>query len=106
VASIYDEGGDLKKAMFHYKEAAMAGHEMAQLNLGCIEFEFGNKEQAAKHWKIAASAGHYKAMHNLRLLFDQGVVCRESIDSTLISYNNSCADMRSKAREAFISEMI
>jgi len=26
----------------------------------------------------------------------------ESIDSTLMAYNNTCADMRSEARDAFI----
>jgi hypothetical protein len=34
--------------------------------------------------------------------FDQGCVSRESIDSTLAAYNNSCAEFRSEARDAFI----
>jgi hypothetical protein len=55
-----------------------------------------------KHWTIAASAGHYIAMHELRELFDQGVVSRESIESTLAAYNSSCAEMRSEARDAAI----
>jgi hypothetical protein len=41
-------------------------------------------------------------MNQLRTFFEEGFVSRESIDSTLISYNNSCAEMRSEARNAYI----
>jgi tetratricopeptide (TPR) repeat protein len=101
---IYREGGDLKKAKFHCEAAAMAGNEAARYNLGCMEYHHsgGNVERAVKHWAIAASAGHYDAMHNLLGAFKQGVFSRESIDSTLIAYNNSCAEMRSEARDAYI----
>jgi TPR repeat protein len=105
LGTFYRKGGYLKKAKFHWEAAALAGDEAARYNRGMDEYNSGNIEQAIKHWKIAASAGYYKAMHNLRILFDQGVVCRESIDSTLISYNNSCTEMRSKARDAFISNL-
>jgi hypothetical protein len=55
-----------------------------------------------KHWTIAASAGHYKAMHHLRIGFEEGAISRESIDLTLAAYNNSCAELRSEARDAYI----
>jgi hypothetical protein len=41
-------------------------------------------------------------MHELKTLFEQGYVSRESIDSTLTAYNNSCAEMRSEARDTTI----
>jgi hypothetical protein len=59
-------------------------------------------EQAVKHWTIAASAGDYTAMQTLRTSFEKGHVSRELIDSTLAAYNNSCAEMRSEARDAYI----
>ncbi len=59
-------------------------------------------ERAVKHWMISASAGHYDAMDNLLIAFNQGLVSRNDIDSTLTAYNNSCAEMRSEARDAFI----
>jgi hypothetical protein len=59
-------------------------------------------ERALKHWTIAASAGYFGAMQHLRLYFEQGHVSRESMDSTLAAYNNSCAEMRSEARDACI----
>jgi TPR repeat protein len=99
---IYDEGGNLKKAKFHFEAAAMAGDEVARYNLGCMEAESRNMDRAVKHLKIAASAGHYNAMHELRLSFEGGVVSRESIESTLAAYNSSCAEMRSEARDAAI----
>ena len=71
-----------------------------------MESQSGNMERCVKHWTIAASAGHYIAMHELRELFDQGVVSRESIESTLTAYNSSCAEMRSEARDAFIQYKI
>ena len=98
----YDQRGDLKKAKFHYEAAAMAGHEVARHNLGCMEYESGNMGRAVKHSMIAASAGNDAAMHILLVDFEQGLVSRDAIDSALTAYNNSCAEMRSEARDAFI----
>ena len=55
-----------------------------------------------KHWTIAASAGSYFALRELIICFQEGSVTRESIDSTLASYNSSCAEMRSEARDSSI----
>ena len=102
LGSIYCEGGNLKKAKFHYQAAAMAGHEIARYNLGLMEANSGNMERAIKHWAISAAAGDYDAIHKLRIAFENGHVSREAIDSTLAAYNNSCAEMRSEARDAYI----
>jgi TPR repeat protein len=103
LADIYYEGGDLKKAKFHYEAAAMAGHEQARSNLGSMEIKSGKFEQGLNHLTIAASAGCYSAMHCLiASFFEAGVLSRESIDSTLTAYNNSCVEMRSEARDACI----
>jgi TPR repeat protein len=80
LGNIYHEGGELKKAKFHYETAAMAGQKGARLILGAMEGSSGSKERAIQHLTIAASSGHYMAMHKLRLLFEMG---RELIDSTL-----------------------
>jgi TPR repeat protein len=108
LGNIYHEGGDMKKAKFHYEAAAMIGHEVARCNLGSMESKSGNMERAVKHWTIAASAGHYIAMGNLRICFENGHghVSRESINSTLTAYNNSCAEFRSEARDACIRAML
>ena len=102
LACFFNEGGNVKKAKFHYEGAAMAGHDGARNNIGLIEDNSGNIERAVKHWIIAASAGNYTSMHNLLVSFNEGAASRESIDSTLAAYNNSCAEMRSKARDDYI----
>jgi TPR repeat protein len=104
LANIYHEGGNLKKAKFHFEAAAMAGHDEARYNLGVMEKKSGNMDGAVKHWTIAASAGHYNAMHNLLVGFERGIVSRVSIDSTLAAYNSSCAEFRSEARDACIRD--
>jgi TPR repeat protein len=98
----YDEGGDLKKAKFHYEAAAIAGDEVARNNLGTMEEESGNVERAVKHWIIAASAGSFRSMNVLLGAFNHGFVSPNAMDSTLTAYNKSCAEMRSEARDAFI----
>jgi hypothetical protein len=45
-------------------------------------------------------------MQALRESFESGLVSRDSIDSTLTAYNNSCAEMRSEARDANIRRII
>jgi len=80
----------------------MAGNEDARCNLGAMEAQSGNMERAVKHWMIAASAGDYKAMHNLLIAFNHGSISRSAIDSTLTAYNDSCAEMRSDARDTAI----
>jgi TPR repeat protein len=71
LAIVHHEGGNMKKAKFHFEAAAMAGHEGARCNLGVMEYNSGNIERAVKHWAIAASAGEYDAMHDLRICFEK-----------------------------------
>jgi TPR repeat protein len=102
LADLFYLGGDMKKAKFHFEAGAMAGNEVMRNNLGIMEYKSGNMEQAMRHWKIAASAGFFPAMYHLITFFKQGVVSRDSINSTVIAYNNSCAEMRSESRNAAI----
>jgi hypothetical protein len=102
LGNTYHAGGDMKKAKLHYETAAMAGHEGARSNLGSIECNSGNMNRAVRHWIIAASAGHHIAMHILREIFEERIVSRDVIVSTLTAYINSCAEMRSEARDAYI----
>jgi TPR repeat protein len=106
LGAYYDDGGDLKKAKFHYEAAAMAGNEAARCNLGTMEAHSGDRERAVKHWMIAASAGDYTAMDTLIILLEAGHVSRDAIAPILTAYNNSCAEMRSEARDAYINMCI
>jgi tetratricopeptide (TPR) repeat protein len=99
---LYHEGGNLKKARFHFEAAAMLGDELARNNLGSVEFESGNMERAVTHWTIGASGGDYLALNKWKICFGKDYVSRVSIDSTLAAYISSCAEMRSEARDAYI----
>ena len=101
-ASYYQGKGvqkDVKKAIHHEELAAMAGHESARYNLGVGEYNSGNFERAIKHWTISASAGHGESMASIQELFERGHVNSDLYELTLKAYNDSCAEMRSKARE-------
>jgi hypothetical protein len=48
-------------------------------------------------------------MNALRSCFENDIdidIDRESLDSTLTSYNNSCGEMTSEARDAFICSFL
>jgi TPR repeat protein len=106
----YREGGDLKKAKFHFEAAAMAGDEASRYNLGCLEAQSGNIVRALKHWMIAVSSGDYEALHALlmvrKVALKKGYASKDEIDSTLEAYNNTCAEMQSEARDAYIRSFI
>jgi TPR repeat protein len=102
LGDLYHDEKNLKKAKFHFEAAAMAGHKGARFDLGSLEFNDGNKDRAIKHWIVAASVGHYQATRHLKICFEKGRVSRESIDSTLAAYNNSCTEMRSEDRDTYI----
>jgi enhanced entry protein LpnE len=106
LGNVYHKGANMKKAKFHFEAAAMAGHEVSRNILGNMEYDSGNVERAIKHWTIGASAGNYMAMHHLITCFKKGFVGRESIDSVLAAYKASCAEMKSKARDAYIQYKI
>jgi TPR repeat protein len=101
----YFHGGNMKKAKFHYETAAMAGHEEARSNLGLMEAQSGNMERAVKHWAIASSAGNHQAMNNLLKALKRDLVPQDEIESALTAYNNSCVEMRSEARDAYIASI-
>ena len=102
LGDIYRQRGDIKKAKFHLEAAAMAGNEVARNILGTMDANSGNMERAIKHWTIAASSGCFCSMYHLITFFQKDFVTREAIDSILRAYNNSCAEMRSKARDNYI----
>ena len=101
LGNIYHDGGDqMKKAKFHFEAAAMAGHNGGKKQPWSHgESQSGNMELAAKHWKIVASAWALYGHASIDSILQKGDVSRESIDSTLIAFNNSCVEMRSEARD-------
>jgi tetratricopeptide (TPR) repeat protein len=106
LGNTYEEEGDSKKAKFYFEAAAIAGHEGARNMLGFMDLKSRNMKQAVKHWIIAALSGDCHAMDNLLLAFRKGYASKDEIDSTLEAYNNTCAEMQSEARDAYIRSFI
>lgn len=66
-----------------------------------MSLEIWNELFSIKPRTITASAGSFQAMHALITVFEEGKVSKESIDSTLEAYNNSCVEIRIEARDAY-----
>jgi TPR repeat protein len=103
IGGVYYQGvgieKDVKKAIHHLELAAMAGHEAARYDLGVREHNSGNMERAIKHWTISASAGCRDSMTAIQREFERGRLQIGLYEMTMKAYNDSCAEMRSKARE-------
>lgn len=63
----YEEvgGKDMKKAKYHWEQAAMGGHASSRHNLGAMERNAGNTERSIKHFKIAAEDGYEDSMNQI-----------------------------------------
>ena len=90
---------DARKALHHYKLAAIGGHEMARYNLGCMEIESnGNVVRAMKHWMIAARAGLDMSLKQVGIGYKRGYVTKDDYASTLRAYQHSWDEMKSEQR--------
>jgi len=89
---------DSKKALQHYKLAAIGGHEMARHNLGCMEMSNGNMVRAMKHFIIAARSGLDVSLKKVGLGYKRGYVTKDDYASTLRAYQASWDEMKSEQR--------
>ena len=102
-AYYYGEGVEknVKKAIHHWKLAAIGGHEQARYNLGAIEGNNGNVERSVKHYIIAARAGHEYSLAGVKEGFMKGDVAKEEYADTLRAYQKAQDDMKSDMRDEF-----
>jgi len=90
---------DKKKAIQHYKLAAIGGHERARHNLGLIEMSNGNMDRSMKHHMIAAKSGHDESLKEVGIGYKAGLVTKDEYVSTLRAYQQTIDQMKSKERE-------
>lgn len=84
---------DKKKAMYHFKMAAIGGHELARHNLGIIESKNGNVGKAYKHWITSAKAGCDESLHNI-----YGHITQNEYTNALLANRHSQEEMKSEQR--------
>jgi len=89
---------DNEKAMYHWKLAAIGGHEKARHNLGIIEYNIGNFSQAMKHFIIAARSGYEKSLEEVGEGYKARLVTKDEYASTLRAYQHSMDEMISEQR--------
>jgi len=90
---------DKKKAIQHYKLAAIGGHERARHWFGTIEMSNGNINHAMKHFMIAAKSGEEKSLKKVGVGYKAGLITKDEYANTLRSYQVSVDEMKSKQRE-------
>lgn len=89
---------DMTKATYHYKMAAIGGHEEARHNLGCMDERSGNHLQAMKHYMIAARAGYDSSLKIVGQGYKHGLVTKDEYASTLRAFQVSIDEMKSEQR--------
>jgi tetratricopeptide (TPR) repeat protein len=100
---MYDKGRgvgkDMKKAIYHTEEAAIAGHPGARQNLGIHEAENGRFERAKKHFIIAANLGYHDSLSNLMTLYKNGHASKEDYADSLRAYQVALEATKSVERK-------
>ena len=105
LACLYHDGQgvekDESKMMYHWEEAAIAGHPDARYNLGAYEWSnYNNDERAVKHYVIAATQGHDESIKALMDLFRHGCVSKEELASALRAHQAAVEATKSPQRLA------
>ena len=90
---------DMKKAVRHAEEAAIAGHHLARYNLGAIEWDNGKHERAMKHFIIAAKLGYDDALERVKKGFAKGFVSKEDYAAALRGFQDAVDATKSQMRK-------
>ncbi len=100
---MYDTGHgvekDMKKQVYHWEEAAIAGDPYARHNLGAIEVNNGMFERAKKHFIIAANLGLYESLECIRTLYADGHASKEEYANALRACQAAVDETKSEERE-------
>jgi len=99
----------IEMANYHWKIAALSGHELAHSNLGTSEYNEGNMDQAMKHFTVAAKVGGKDALDAVRELFMKGYMAKDDYINILRAYNDSqrtlCRSSTVQATNSIINTM-
>ena len=102
IAFLYENGQgveeDMIKAQYHYKLAAIGGHEEARDKLGHIEGLRGNNNQALKHFIIGASCGYDDSLDMVGAAYQGGGLSKDEYAKMLRTYQTSIDEMKSEQR--------
>jgi TPR repeat protein len=75
---------DMKKAIYHFEEAAIGGHPIARLSLGVIEGDCGRHERQVKHFVIAANQGLDDAMNSSSNVIKKAILAKMTLERLFV----------------------
>ena len=90
---------DMKKAVYHWEQAAIGGHPDVRAFLAAHEINNGRFDRAAKHFTIAANLGDDPSLRKIKYLFVQGVVSKEEYAAALRAHQAALDATKSAERE-------
>ena len=103
LSMLYHEGKlvekNMKKAVFHAEQAAIAGDPGARYNLGIDEWHKGNMDRAVRHFIIAANLGDDGSLKELMKLYIHGHASKEDYAAALRAYQVAVDATKSSDRE-------
>jgi hypothetical protein len=103
LGSLYRDGEgvekDEKRAVWHFEEAAIAGHPIARHNLGWLEVVNDRMDRAAKHWIIAAKLGFDVSLRNVKSAYKDGHVSKEDFAAALRGHHAAIVATKSPQRQ-------
>jgi len=90
---------DKKKAVYHYEQAAIGGHEIARYNLGLVEKKAGHYERAMGHWVIAVRSGDNNSLNAIKDSYSNGHATKEDYTKALRLYQAYLGEIKSRQRD-------
>ncbi len=110
--SYYNGNGvekDMKKAVYHWEQAAIGGHPFARCFLGSLEILDKRPDRAMKHLIIAANLGEENSLKLIKDLFVKKVIGKEDYAAALRGYQTALNETKSAERkegEAFYASCL
>ena len=103
---MYDKGDgvekDEKKAIHHWRIAAIGGVLVARYNLGVVAHNAKNIKLAMKHLIIAAEAGHDESKNTLKLGYKAGHVTKDAFATALRAHQSANDEAKCKNRDSVV----
>lgn len=93
-------GRDLKKAVYHWEEAAIGGNTMARWMLGTQAMVRGMTQRAVKHFTIGAKLGCDKSLTDLKQAYAKGFVEKDDFAVALRLHHAAVDATKSPQRDA------
>ena len=89
---------DLNTTFYYYEMAAKGGHDIARLNLGLLQCNFGNFSTGMKHLMIAAAQGHDYALQRVKEGYMEGHVTKDDFAKALRAHKDAQDEIQSEQR--------